>query len=102
MDNVAFITGAAKGIGWATAEEFLARGWRVTIGDVDAAAAQRRADAHPGRVLALALDVSDRAGVEAAFAASLAHWGRLDALVNNAGIQRHGALGTLPAEDWRT
>ncbi len=61
--KVAFITGAARGIGWATAEEFLRRGWSVTIGDVNAAAAERRAEDYPDQVLALRLDVPVRDGL---------------------------------------
>jgi 3-oxoacyl-[acyl-carrier protein] reductase len=98
--NVAFVTGGARGIGWATAAEFLERGWRVTVADLDGPAAGRRAEDHPGRVLALTLDVRDRAAVDAAFAQSLDHWGRLDALINNAGIQRHAPLEALAWEDW--
>jgi 3-oxoacyl-[acyl-carrier protein] reductase len=98
--KVVLITGGARGIGWATADEFATRGWHVTIGDVDLAEAQRRAAAHPGKMLALALDVTDREAVTDAFAASLRHWGRLDALVNNAGIQRHAHLESLTFENW--
>jgi 3-oxoacyl-[acyl-carrier protein] reductase len=98
--NVAFVTGGARGIGWATAAEFLQRGWCVTVADVDGAGADRRAEDDPGRVLALTLDVRDRAAVEAAFAQSLEHWGRLDALINNAGIQRHAPLESLAWDDW--
>jgi 3-oxoacyl-[acyl-carrier protein] reductase len=98
---VAFITGGARGIGGATAEEFLRRGWCVTIGDLDMTEAERRASADPARILAVPLDVSDRTSVETAMAVSLRHWRRLDALVNNAGIQRHGALESLPFEDWK-
>jgi 3-oxoacyl-[acyl-carrier protein] reductase len=98
--KVVLITGGARGIGWATADEFAARGWHVTIGDVDLAEAQRRAAEHPGKMLALALDVTDREAVTDAFAASLRHWGRLDALVNNAGIQRHAHLESLTFENW--
>jgi 3-oxoacyl-[acyl-carrier protein] reductase len=100
-NKVVFITGAARGIGWATAEEFLLQGWCVTIGDLDFAEAERRAAADSERILAVSLDVSDRSSVEKAMAAALVHWGRLDALVNNAGIQRHGALETLPVDDWK-
>jgi 3-oxoacyl-[acyl-carrier protein] reductase len=101
-DKVAFITGAAQGIGWATAEEFLRRGWCVTIGDVDLAKAEGRAGTQPERILALSLDVTDRASVENAMAASLRRWKRLDTLVNNAGIQRHGPLESLPFESWKS
>lgn len=94
------ITGAARGIGWATAELFVQRGWNVTLGDVDVAEAKKRASARPQRMLALQLDVTNQASVDAAFAAALAHWGRLDALVNNAGIQRHAPLASLSFENW--
>lgn len=99
--KVAFITGAARGIGWAAAEELLRHGWCVTLGDVDLEEAKRRAAADPERILALRLDVSDRTSVEGAMAESLAHWGRLDTLVNNAGIQRHGPLESLAFESWK-
>jgi len=99
--KVAFITGGARGIGWATAEEFLRENWCVTIGDLDVAEATRRSRMEPGSILALPLDVIDRLSVETAMAASLSHWQRLDALVNNAGIQRHGALESLPFENWK-
>lgn len=98
--KVVFITGGADGIGWATAREFATRGWHVTIGDLDLTKAKRRAAGHPGKILALALDVTNRAAVAEGFAESLQHWGRLDALVNNAGIQRHAHLESLSFEDW--
>lgn len=95
------ITGAARGIGWASAELFVEKGWTVTIGDVDVAEAKKRAAAYPDHMLALSLDVTDQASVDAAFAGHLAQWGGLDALVNNAGIQRHAPLAELAFENWR-
>jgi len=95
------ITGAARGIGWASAELFVEKGWTVTIGDVDVAEAKKRAAAYPDHMLALPLDVTDPASVDAAFASHLGQWGRLDALVNNAGIQRHAPLAELTFENWR-
>lgn len=94
------ITGGARGIGWATAEMFVTRGWSVTIGDVDIAEARKRAAAYPDRMLAVPLDVTDRQAVDKTFAESSARWGRLDALINNAGIQRHSPLETLSFENW--
>lgn len=99
--RVAFITGGARGIGWATAEEFLQDGWSVTIGDVDLAEAERRAAMRAEHMLAVSLDVTDRGVVEAAFDASLRRWGRLDVLVNNAGIQRHAPLESLSFASWK-
>jgi 3-oxoacyl-[acyl-carrier protein] reductase len=95
------ITGAARGIGWASAEVFVEKGWKVTIGDVDAAEAKKRAAAHPAHMLALPLDVTDPSSIDAAFASHLVKWGGLDALVNNAGIQRHAPLAELSFENWR-
>jgi 3-oxoacyl-[acyl-carrier protein] reductase len=98
--KVVLVTGGARGIGWATAEAFIAAGWKVALGDIDGTESARRAEAFPQHTLPLSLDVTDRAAVEKAFAEVLGRWGRLDALVNNAGIQRHAPLESLAAEDW--
>ena len=101
--RIAVVTGAARGIGRAVAEAFLAQGYAVALLDIDAAtlAATETALADPGRVLALACDVSEEAQVQAAAAAVLARWGRVDALVNNAGVAVFKpALETSFAE-WR-
>jgi 3-oxoacyl-[acyl-carrier protein] reductase len=94
------ITGGAAGIGWATAKAFAARGWFPVIADRDGAAAAARAD-ELDDARGIALDVADRSAVEAAVDEVHRQRGRIDALVNNAGIQRHGALERLPFEDWR-
>lgn len=94
--KVVLVTGGASGIGWATAETFASRGWKVTVLDISVRDVRHR---HHD-VLALPVDVTDRAGVDGAFDHSLAHWGRLDAVVNNAGIQRHGALESLSVDSW--
>jgi 3-oxoacyl-[acyl-carrier protein] reductase len=94
------ITGAASGIGWATAQEFAAVGWRVILADLDVARARSRVDADSDRFFAVALDVCDTDSVERAFDTALARWGRLDALVNNAGIQRWSPLRELDWEAW--
>ena len=83
---VALITGGADGIGWATARLLAARGWRVALLDLREPAAVARA-AELGAVhLGLGCDVSAGDSVQAAVAAVAARFGRLDALVNNAGI----------------
>lgn len=94
--KVVVVTGGARGIGWATAEIFVARGWNVTILDVSGFDAVHR---HKN-ILALPVDISDRGAVDKAFAESFARWERLDAVVNNAGIQRHGALESLSVDNW--
>jgi len=98
---VIVITGASAGIGRATADRFLAEGWQVALlaRNADALAEVARGQ---GNALALACDVTDAAQVEAAFAATVARFGRLDALFNNAGKMLPGQLiDDLSVEDWR-
>ena len=100
---VAVVTGAARGIGLAIGEWFLARGHGVALLDVDreTLAAAAAALAPRERVLALPCDISVPAEVEAVAAAVMARWGRVDALVNNAGVAVFKpALETSFAE-WR-
>src|SRR5215813_12970527 len=86
--KVALVTGAARGIGLATAKRFLAEGWRVALLDIDGENPSRSHAAlgKPSETLALHCDVADQAGVTQAVAAVAERFGRLDALVNNAGI----------------
>jgi len=86
--RVALVTGGARGIGLAVARGFLARGHAVALLDIDAAtlAATEAALDEPARVLAIVGDVSSAPDVARAMAAVAARFGRLDALVNNAGI----------------
>ncbi len=94
--RVVAITGAARGIGRATAAELARRGARVAIGDRDAAAAEEAAAAIGAGVTAFAVDVTDRAAF-AGFLDAVEHRvGPLDALVNNAGI---ALVGPFDAED---
>src|SRR5690349_4305197 len=86
--KVALVTGAARGIGLATAKKFLAEGWRVALLDIAGTQlTQAVAEiARPDDTLALTCDVSDAAAVGAAVRTIEQRFGRLDALVNNAGI----------------
>ena len=86
MPAVAIITGAADGIGWATAQRLAVEGLRVALLDLRAEAAQARATELGETHLGLGCDVSSEASVEAAVAGAIKHFGRIDALVNNAGI----------------
>ncbi len=85
---VAFVTGAARGIGLAIAEWFLAHGYRVALIDIDRAELARTARrlADPARVFPAVCDVSKAGQVKAAVAGTVKIFGRIDALVNNAGV----------------
>lgn len=83
---VAIVTGAADGIGWATAQCLAQQGWRVALLDLRAEAAQARAAELGHGHLGLGCDVTDAAAVHIAVSAVLAQCGRIHGLVNNAGI----------------
>ncbi len=88
--QTAAITGAARGIGRATAAAFLRQGMRVAIGDVDFEAASRTASELGASAVALALDVTDRDSFSAFLDGAEEQLGPLDVLVNNAGIMQVG------------
>ena len=100
--KVALVTGAARGIGLATARRFLIEGWQVALLDIegellrDAVASL----ALPDRTLALYCDVSDSAAVTAAFTATAIRCGRLEALVNYAGVAVFGPAMDTSEIDW--
>lgn len=101
--KIALVTGAARGIGLATAKRFLADGWQVALLDIDDANLQRSMAAvgKPDATLALSCDVSAPAQVERAFDTLTTRFGRLDALVNNAGIAIFGPITETKFEDWQ-
>jgi NADP-dependent 3-hydroxy acid dehydrogenase YdfG len=88
--QVAAITGAARGIGRATAQAFLREGMRVAIGDLDFETARRTAEELGHGVIALPLNVTERASVKAFLDETEAQLGPVDVLVNNAGIMQVG------------
>ena len=104
MDSqkVALVTGAARGIGLAAAKRFLAEGWKVALLDIDGDNLNRTMTAigKPDVSLAITCDVSDAAGVARALAAVAQKFGRLDALVNNAGIAIFKPILDVTYEDW--
>ncbi len=93
MSPVALITGAAGGIGGATAERFLAGGWRVA--GIDVAALPTGSDQ-----LALTADVRDIDAVRTAVGAAAEWGGRLDAVINAAGVWTEGPSSATTEEEW--
>jgi 3-oxoacyl-[acyl-carrier protein] reductase len=97
------VTGASRGIGRAIAEALAAAGAAVVLGARDEAKLAEAVDAivaAGGRASAVPLDVSRRDSVDTALAAVLERHGRLDGLVNNAGITRDNLLLRMKAEEW--
>ena len=99
--RVAVVTGGAKGLGLADAERFAAAGYAVVVADLDGDAASAAAQRLGGGAVGAAVDVRDPAGVEALFARVDAELGRLDVLVNNAGISHPEPTVELTEERWQ-
>jgi NAD(P)-dependent dehydrogenase (short-subunit alcohol dehydrogenase family) len=98
--RVALVTGAARSIGEACARKLADCGARIAVLDIDAEGAERVASDIDG--LAVQVDVTDPASVDAAVATVVERLGGLDVAVNNAGVTSEGALtGDLDEETWR-
>ena len=103
-DQVVVVTGAAGGIGLATARAFAQEGAQVVVTDLtpaSVAAAVSDIEAQGGRVMGLTGDVSNPQQVTEHADAVMQAFGRIDVLVNNAGIMRRGAPEQLAIEAWR-
>ncbi|MEL6550508.1 MAG: SDR family oxidoreductase [Pseudomonadota bacterium] len=96
--KIALITGGARGIGLATAHQFLADGWQVALVDWDEPELARAA---PEGALALPLDISNPQHAPQMVRETVARFGRIDALVNNAGIADFGPIEETDFERWR-
>ncbi len=99
--KVALITGGASGIGKRTAERMIGEGARVVITDIAAATGARAAAEIGGGVLFLEHDVTHEAGWQAVIEVALTRHGRLDVVVNSAGIGTMGTIEETPFEDWK-
>ena len=102
-DRVAIVTGAAQGIGAATASLLAEQGAAVAVVDLTAERAEpvvQKIAAAGGRAIAVGADVSDVTAVQQMVDSTLDAFGRVDILVNNAGITRDDLLFKMPKENW--
>jgi meso-butanediol dehydrogenase / (S,S)-butanediol dehydrogenase / diacetyl reductase len=101
--SVAVVTGAARGIGLAIAKAFLASGHRVALLDIDAAELDRALASinQSDRTLRVVCDVALQAQVNASVAAIDERFGRIDALINNAGVAVFKPILDTTAQEWQ-
>jgi 3-oxoacyl-[acyl-carrier protein] reductase len=100
----AVITGAAQGIGLSIAEAFAAEGARLVVSDINADAAKdaaQRLSASGAQAIAERCDVTNEADVEALVARCVDEFGRIDVMVNNAGITRDSSMAKMTLADFR-
>jgi NAD(P)-dependent dehydrogenase (short-subunit alcohol dehydrogenase family) len=103
VSRVAAVTGGASGIGLGVARRFVADGHHVAVLDRDRAGAEAAAAelaAGGGKAVAVAVDVADRASVDAAFARVRAELGPVEILVTSAGVESFDALLDITPETW--
>lgn len=103
--RVAFVTGAGRGIGAATAIRLAEAGARVALADVDTEGCKQVAaeiERMDSKGLVVSCNVADKAAVEGAVQQTVDTFGRLDILVNNAGVLRDNLLFKMSDDDWET
>ena len=100
--RTAIVTGGAQGLGYAIAEVFIAEGARVVLGDLDLDRTREAAETLGGADVARAArcDVTSAADVDALVATAVADFGRLDIMVNNAGITRDATLRKMTEQQF--
>jgi NADP-dependent 3-hydroxy acid dehydrogenase YdfG len=102
-DKVIVITGASSGMGEATARELAKQGAAVVLGARRLERIQALADelnTQGGRAIAVQTDVTDKAQVKALVDAAVQHYGRIDVLLNNAGLMQLALLDKLKVAEW--
>src|SRR5579862_831313 len=103
QDKIVLVTGAGAGIGRAIAAAMAENGANVAAADIDGTAASRTADACAAsnrRAIAIAADCGDVACIDAMVARTVGELGRLDVIVNNAGVTRFADIMELTEADW--
>ena len=100
--RTAIVTGGAQGLGYAIAEAFIAEGAGVVLGDLDLDRTREAAGAlgGPGVARAVRCDVTSSGDVDALVATAVADFGRLDIMVNNAGITRDATLRKMTEQQF--
>ena len=103
--KICIITGAARGIGAEIAKRYVRSGAKVAIADLALEAAEATAAEltrmGPGEAIGVAMDVTDEAAVNAGVQKVVDHWGGVDVLVSNAGIQIVHEMQNYPFKDWK-
>ena len=99
--KTALITGGARGIGLAFAHAYVREGARVAIADIDAAAAEEAAAALGQNAVAIPLDVTDQASIDAAVAATAKAFGQIDILINNAAVFTAAPIVEIERADYQ-
>lgn len=99
-DQVAVVTGSARGIGLAIARRFAEAGVGVVVCDIDEAGVRKAVESLPGRAIGLRADVTSAEDIAGLFETVLKELGRVDIVVNNAGITRDTLIIRMAEKDW--
>ncbi len=100
-DKVVIITGAARGIGYAIAENFIAEGAKVIVIDISQDAVNAAVEKLGANATGFVGNVTDSAGMEAIFAEVASKFGGIDCLINNAGVTRDNLMLRMKEEEWQ-
>jgi len=99
-NKTAVVTGSARGIGKVIAQSLAQGGARVVISDIDQAACDQTAAEIGGETLACKANVTDSGDIDRLFKTAVERFGRIDIVVNNAGITRDGLMIRMDEKDW--